>query len=148
MAVSVACMAIYWPTPRFKGRTFKLCVLNRWDFNFCIHSSPLWEKFKLLWTQQNKSVTGEPIMCMCVSWQPICVCMCVSWLPISVCVHVCVFTANLCECTCVSRLPMCVCMCVFWLPIYVCVCVFLDGQFVCVCVCVQCVFWLQGWPVF
>ena len=40
--VSVACMAIYWPTPGFKGRTFKLCVLNRWDFNFCIHSSPLW----------------------------------------------------------------------------------------------------------
>ena len=26
---------------RFKGRTFKLCFLNRWDFNFCIHSSPL-----------------------------------------------------------------------------------------------------------
>ena len=41
MAVSVACMAIYWPTPGFKGRTFKLCVLNRWDFNFCVRSSPL-----------------------------------------------------------------------------------------------------------
>ena len=41
MAVSVACMAIYWPLPRFKGRTFKLCVLTRWDFNFCVHSSPL-----------------------------------------------------------------------------------------------------------
>ena len=28
----------------FKGRTFnfKLCVLIRWDFNFCIRSSPLW----------------------------------------------------------------------------------------------------------
>ena len=24
-----------------KGRTFKLCVLTRWDFNFCIRSSPL-----------------------------------------------------------------------------------------------------------
>ena len=34
-------MAIYWPTPGFKGRTFKLCVLTRWDFNFCIRSSPL-----------------------------------------------------------------------------------------------------------
>ena len=34
-------MAIYWPTPGYKGRTFKLCVLTRWDFNFCIHSSPL-----------------------------------------------------------------------------------------------------------
>ena len=35
-------MAIYWPTPGYKGRTFKLCVLTRWDFNFCIRSSPLW----------------------------------------------------------------------------------------------------------
>ena len=34
-------MAIYWPTPGFKGRTFKLCVLTRWDFNSCVHSSPL-----------------------------------------------------------------------------------------------------------
>ena len=34
-------MAIYWPTPGLKGRTFKLCVLTRWDFNFCIRSSPL-----------------------------------------------------------------------------------------------------------
>ena len=24
-------MAINWPTPGFKGRTFKLCVLTRWD---------------------------------------------------------------------------------------------------------------------
>ena len=24
-------MAIFWPTPGFKGRTFELCVLNRWD---------------------------------------------------------------------------------------------------------------------
>ena len=41
LAVSVACMAIYWPTPGFKGRTFKLCVFARWDFNFCVSSSPL-----------------------------------------------------------------------------------------------------------
>ena len=34
-------MAIYWPIPGFKGRTFKLCVLTRWDFNFCVRSSPL-----------------------------------------------------------------------------------------------------------
>ena len=34
-------MAIYWPTPDFKGRTFQLCVLTRWDFNFCVRSSPL-----------------------------------------------------------------------------------------------------------
>ena len=41
LAISVACMAIYWLTPGFKGRTFKLCVLTRWDFNFCVRSSPL-----------------------------------------------------------------------------------------------------------
>ena len=35
-------MAIYLPTPGFKGRTFKLCVLTRWDLNFCVCSSPLW----------------------------------------------------------------------------------------------------------
>ena len=29
------------PTPGCKGRTFKLCVLTRWDFNFCVRSSPL-----------------------------------------------------------------------------------------------------------
>ena len=34
-------MAIYWPTPGLKGRPFKLCVLTRWDFNFCVRSSPL-----------------------------------------------------------------------------------------------------------
>ena len=44
MAVRVACMAIYWPTPGFKGRTFKLSVLIRWDFNFCVRSSPLREE--------------------------------------------------------------------------------------------------------
>ena len=33
-------MAIYWPTPGFKGRTFKLCGLIRWDYNFCVRSSP------------------------------------------------------------------------------------------------------------
>ena len=41
LAVSVACMAIHWPTPGFKGRTFKVCVLTEWDFNFCVRSSPL-----------------------------------------------------------------------------------------------------------
>ena len=34
-------MAIYWPTPGFKGRTFMLCVLTRWEFNFCVRSYPL-----------------------------------------------------------------------------------------------------------
>ena len=34
-------MAIYLPTPGFKGRAFKLCVLTRWDFNFCVRSSTL-----------------------------------------------------------------------------------------------------------
>ena len=31
-------------TPGFTGRTFKLCVLTRWDFNFCVRSSPLREE--------------------------------------------------------------------------------------------------------
>ena len=39
--ICVTCMAIYWPTPSFKGRLFKLFVLNRWDCNFCVRSSPL-----------------------------------------------------------------------------------------------------------
>ena len=34
-------MATYRPTPDFKGRTFKLCVLTERDFNFCVRSSPL-----------------------------------------------------------------------------------------------------------
>ena len=34
-------MAMYWLTLGFKGRTLKLCVLTRWDFNFCVRSSPL-----------------------------------------------------------------------------------------------------------
>ena len=46
LAVRVTCMAIYSPTPGFKVKTFKLCVLNRWDFNFCVRSSPLWGKKK------------------------------------------------------------------------------------------------------
>ena len=41
LAVSVACMAIYWPTPGFTGRTFKLSVLTRQDFNFYVCNSPL-----------------------------------------------------------------------------------------------------------
>ena len=34
-------MAIYSPTPGFKGRMFKLCVLTKWDYNFCVRSFPL-----------------------------------------------------------------------------------------------------------
>ena len=41
-------MAIYWLTPDFKGRTFKLCVLTRWDFNFCVRSSPLRESLTVV----------------------------------------------------------------------------------------------------
>ena len=41
LEVSVACMAIHRPTPDFKGRTFKLCVLTRRDFNFCVRSFTL-----------------------------------------------------------------------------------------------------------
>ena len=35
-------MAISWPTRGFKGRTFELWVLlNKWDLNLCVRSSPL-----------------------------------------------------------------------------------------------------------
>ena len=40
MAVSVACMTIYWPTPGFKGRIFKLCFLIRWDLIFLCPQLP------------------------------------------------------------------------------------------------------------
>ena len=43
LTVSIGCMAIYRPTLGFKGRAFKFCVLNSWDFNFCVRSSPLRE---------------------------------------------------------------------------------------------------------
>ena len=36
-------------TPGFKGRTFKFCVLTRWDFDFCVRSSPLQGIFPHLW---------------------------------------------------------------------------------------------------
>ena len=34
-------MAIHWPTPDFKGRTFELWALNRWVFNICVCSAPM-----------------------------------------------------------------------------------------------------------
>ena len=49
MEVRVACIAMYWPTPAFKGRTFKLCDLARWNFNFCVHSSPLRDYRENIW---------------------------------------------------------------------------------------------------
>ena len=54
MAVSAACMAMYWPTPGFKRRTFKLCVLFRWDLNFCIRSSQLRGPMKWVCNQVTK----------------------------------------------------------------------------------------------
>ena len=39
----------YIPTPRVKGRTIKLCVLTRWDFNFYVRSSPLRGVWKGVW---------------------------------------------------------------------------------------------------
>ena len=44
-------MAIYWSTPDFKGRTFKLCVLTRWDFNFCVRSSHCGKRNQSEWTE-------------------------------------------------------------------------------------------------
>ena len=53
-------MAIYWRTPGFKGRTLKVCVLSRWDFNFCVHSSPLRGLKTNKLQQPRKSVTYTP----------------------------------------------------------------------------------------
>ena len=44
MAVGEARMAIFSPTPGFKGRTMELSVLNKWVFNFCIGNIPLGER--------------------------------------------------------------------------------------------------------
>ena len=41
LAVGAACTAIHGPVPGFKGRAFELWILNRWTFNFCVHSTPL-----------------------------------------------------------------------------------------------------------
>ena len=41
LAASAAHMTTHRPTPGFKGRLFELCVLTRWDFDFCIRSFPL-----------------------------------------------------------------------------------------------------------
>ena len=35
------------PTLGFEGRTFQLCVLNRWEFNFCVCSFPLQGPYKV-----------------------------------------------------------------------------------------------------
>ena len=40
---SYSYMAIFWPTPDFKGKTFwQLWLLKRGDLNFCVPSTPLW----------------------------------------------------------------------------------------------------------
>ena len=42
MAVCVAYMAIYGPTPGLKGRTFELSNLNRWFLNnFCVSGTSM-----------------------------------------------------------------------------------------------------------
>ena len=61
MAVSVACVAIFWTTPGFKGRTFKLCVLIASDFNFCVCSSQLRGKERRMKTGNNREEENEQI---------------------------------------------------------------------------------------
>ena len=46
---------------RLKRRTFKLCILNRWDFNFCIHSSPLLGYHKILRILCKDQVTNQEV---------------------------------------------------------------------------------------
>ena len=53
-------MAIYRPIPGFKGRTFKLCVLTRWSFNFCFRSSPLRIASQELLRWNNEFKRGRP----------------------------------------------------------------------------------------
>ena len=43
LAVGEACMAIFWPTPGFMGRTFD----SYGDLNFCISCIPLWERWEV-----------------------------------------------------------------------------------------------------
>ena len=56
-------MATYWPAPGLKGRTFKLCVLTRWDFNFCVRSSPLRETDRNTsrWTHRVSSIIASSL---------------------------------------------------------------------------------------
>ena len=51
-------MAIYWPTQGFKGRTFKLCVLTRWDFNFYVRRSPPRESKREVTREQARVYCG------------------------------------------------------------------------------------------
>ena len=42
LTVAEACMAIFWPTPGFEGKSFEIWVLNRWSvtvLNFCVCST-------------------------------------------------------------------------------------------------------------
>ena len=41
LADGEACMAIFWPAPGFKERTFKRWVFKRWIFTFCVGSTRL-----------------------------------------------------------------------------------------------------------
>ena len=61
LAISIASMALYQPTLGFKVRTFKLCLLNRWDFNFCVHSSPLRERSTVTNTSNRVTNTDDTV---------------------------------------------------------------------------------------
>ena len=77
MAVRVAVV----PTPGFKRKAFKLCVLTRWDFNFFVRSSSLRGTDNDAQSQPANpfiaiSITQMSVrlgVCVCV-----CVCVCVS----------------------------------------------------------------------
>ena len=47
--------SMHVPTPGFKGRTFKLCVLTRWDFNFCLRSFSLRGEASVMILSRNMS---------------------------------------------------------------------------------------------
>jgi len=56
-AVDETCIAIFWPTPGYRGRIVQLWVNNRRDRNFCVGTSPLrclpHSKIKSFHGQQN-----------------------------------------------------------------------------------------------
>ena len=74
LAISEACIAIYWLTPGFKGRTFKLCVLITRDFNFCVRSSPLRAErgrggaYLSLWGKHGGHSCGILIVVVLIGW--------------------------------------------------------------------------------
>ena len=70
LAVSAARMAIFRPTPGFKGITFKLCVLIRWDLNSRVRSSSMWGQNCIPFLLGQRQ-PGNPLSRLC-NWVRLC----------------------------------------------------------------------------